>query len=37
VGFLWRVDPDADWEQRTRSMLDIVIDGLRKQSARKGS
>jgi short subunit dehydrogenase/transcriptional regulator SbtR-like protein len=32
VGFLWRIDPNADWEERTGRMLDIVIDGLRKQS-----
>jgi AcrR family transcriptional regulator len=31
MGFLWRIDPNADWEQRTSRMLDIVIDGLRKQ------
>jgi len=32
VGFLWRIDPNVDWEERTGRMLDIVIDGLRKQS-----
>lgn len=29
MGFLWRIDPADDWEERTGRMLDIVIDGLR--------
>jgi NAD(P)-dependent dehydrogenase (short-subunit alcohol dehydrogenase family) len=31
VGFLWRIDLDTDWEARSRHMLDIVMDGLRRQ------
>ncbi len=29
VGFLWRIDLDDAWEDRTRRMLDIVMDALR--------
>lgn len=29
VGFLWRMD-DLDWETRSRHMLDLVMDGLRR-------
>jgi AcrR family transcriptional regulator len=29
VGFLWRIDPDADREARARHMLTLVMDGLR--------
>lgn len=32
VGFLWRIDLDDMWEDRTRRMLDIVMDGLRTPS-----
>ena len=28
VGFLWRLD-HADWENRSRHLLDLVMDGLR--------
>jgi AcrR family transcriptional regulator len=28
VGFLWRIDLDADWEARSRHMLDLVMDSL---------
>jgi AcrR family transcriptional regulator len=30
VGFLWRI-PDSDWEARSRHILTLVIDGLRRQ------
>jgi hypothetical protein len=30
VGFLWRID-NPDWEARSRYMLDLVLDGLRRQ------
>lgn len=30
VGFLWRIDA-PDWERRSRHMLDLVLDGLKKQ------
>jgi AcrR family transcriptional regulator len=30
VGFLWRID-NLDWEARSRHMLDLVMDGLRRQ------
>jgi AcrR family transcriptional regulator len=29
VGFLWRLDPSKDWEERASRMLDLVMDGLR--------
>jgi AcrR family transcriptional regulator len=29
VGFLWRIDLDDTWEDRTRRMLDVVMDALR--------
>lgn len=29
VSFLWRDDQDAEWDQRSRHMLQIVLDGLR--------
>ncbi|GLW06454.1 TetR family transcriptional regulator [Microtetraspora sp. NBRC 13810] len=29
LGFLWRIDPGAGSEERTRRMLDLVMDGLR--------
>jgi AcrR family transcriptional regulator len=29
VGFLWRIDLDADREARAAHMLDVVVDGLR--------
>jgi len=29
VGFLWRIDLDADWQQRSQHMLDLVMDSLR--------
>ncbi|MGK2966606.1 MAG: hypothetical protein ACSLFM_13530 [Tepidiformaceae bacterium] len=29
VGFLCRIDADADWEARSRHLLDLVVDGLR--------
>jgi AcrR family transcriptional regulator len=29
VGFLWRDDQGADWEQRSGRMLEVVLDGLR--------
>lgn len=31
VGFLWRIDLDADWEARSRHLLDLVMDSLRRQ------
>ena len=31
VGFLWRIDLDADWEARSRHLLALVMDGLRRQ------
>lgn len=31
VGFLWRIEPDRDWEARARHLLDLVMDGLRRQ------
>jgi hypothetical protein len=30
VGFLWRID-NLDWETRSRHMLDLVMDGVRRQ------
>ncbi len=33
VGFLWRIDLDVDWDARSRHLLDLVMDGLRRQSA----
>ena len=32
VGFLWRIDGDADREVRATHLLDVVTDGLRAQS-----
>jgi AcrR family transcriptional regulator len=32
VGFLWRIDLDADWEARSRHMLNLVMDALRRQT-----
>lgn len=32
VGFLWRIDADADWDARSRHMLGLVMDGLRRPS-----
>ncbi|MFD9663585.1 hypothetical protein ACFWAY_18480 [Rhodococcus sp. NPDC059968] len=37
VGFLWRIDSDANWETRAQHMLNLVIDGLRSQHARADS
>lgn len=34
VGFLWRIDLDDAWEDRTTRMLDTVLDGLRATSRR---
>lgn len=31
LGFLWRIDPDSNWQERSRRLLDITIDGLRPQ------
>lgn len=31
VGFLWRSDPAADGQTRSRHLLEIVLDGLRRQ------
>ncbi|WP_432510156.1 TetR/AcrR family transcriptional regulator [Kineococcus sp. SYSU DK001] len=28
LGFLWRLDPDDDWEQRAGELLTVVLDGL---------
>ena len=28
VGFLWRIDPDADFDNRARHLLDLVMDAL---------
>jgi AcrR family transcriptional regulator len=28
VGFLWRIETDDTWENRSRHLLDIVIDGI---------
>ncbi len=33
IGFLWRIDLDADWDARSRHLLDLVMDGLRRQPA----
>jgi len=30
VGFLWRIDADTDWEARSRHMVSLVMDGLRR-------
>ncbi|MDA3648650.1 TetR/AcrR family transcriptional regulator [Saccharopolyspora indica] len=32
VGFLWRIAPDATWQDRTRRLLDITMDALRAES-----
>lgn len=29
MGFLWRLDPDNEWEARASRLLDLVMDGLR--------
>ena len=29
VSFLWKTDTGPDWEERTRHLLAIVLDGLR--------
>ena len=29
VGFLWRIDLDADWQERPQHMLELVMDSLR--------
>jgi AcrR family transcriptional regulator len=29
MGFLWRIDPSADWQARAGRLLDLVMDGLR--------
>lgn len=34
VGFLWRVDLDDAWEDRTRRMLDVVMAGLRSRETQ---
>ncbi len=31
VGFLWRIDPDADWQHRSAHLLELVMDALRSQ------
>ena len=31
VGFLWRIDPDPDWEARSARMLDLAMAGLRRE------
>jgi len=33
VGFLWRIDLDADWQERSQHMLDLVMDSLRNPTA----
>jgi hypothetical protein len=35
VGFLWRIDLDTDWEARSGHMLDLVMDGLRRQAEER--
>lgn len=32
VGFLWRLDLDAEWDARSSHLLDLVMDSLRRQS-----
>jgi hypothetical protein len=29
LGFLWRLEPNANWELRANRILDLVIDGMR--------
>jgi AcrR family transcriptional regulator len=29
MGFMWRVDPNGDWQAQSRRLLDIMMDGLR--------
>ncbi|HEX4110011.1 MAG TPA: helix-turn-helix domain-containing protein [Solirubrobacteraceae bacterium] len=29
LGFLWRLEPDGDWEGRASRLLDVLMDGLR--------
>ena len=35
VGFLWRIGPDADFEARSRHLLDLVMDALRADRPRR--
>jgi AcrR family transcriptional regulator len=37
LGFLWRIDPKGDWEQRASRMLDLVIDGLEATPTGRGA
>ena len=29
MGFLWRIDPNGDWQARSGRLLDLLMDGLR--------
>lgn len=29
MGFMWRIDPESDWQAQSRRLLDILMDGLR--------
>jgi AcrR family transcriptional regulator len=33
TSFLWRTDAGADWPRRSRHLLDLVLDGLRRRPA----
>jgi len=35
VGFLWRIDRDADWQERSQHMLELVMDSLRNPDGRR--
>lgn len=35
VGFLWRIDPDSDFEARSKHLLDLVMDALRSRPAAR--
>jgi hypothetical protein len=28
LGFLWRIDPNSDWQSRSSRLLDLLMDGL---------
>jgi len=32
ISFLWRLDPDSDWEPQASRLLDLVVAGLRAQA-----
>jgi AcrR family transcriptional regulator len=33
IGFLWRLDPESDWEPQAARLLDLVLAGLRTPAA----